>query len=185
MTISKWWSGCKTHVRNLKHIQSHKSGLKGHGCYLHRQNQDIELKFESWVYQRPVTIYKQWSWCQTPVRILLHPSKPHIRPWRTLIFFAPSKSSKSQNVDHWCIKNLWSNQIMIMMPNPNQKIQHPPKSPSGFIGHGCSSHIQNQDKELKLGTCVYQRLVTISKSWSRCQTPVRHLQHSQKPQIRT
>ena len=52
-------------------------------------------------------------------------------------------------------------------------------------GHGCSLHLQNQDREPKLGSLVYQRPVTISKSRSRCQTPVRNLQHPPKPQMRT
>ena len=43
-------------------------------------------------------------------------------------------------------------------------------------GHWCSWHPQNQDTELRSGTWVYQRQVTISKSRSRCQTPVRKLQ---------
>ena len=37
-------------------LQSTKSGLKGHVCSLHLQNQDRESKFGTWVYQRPVTI---------------------------------------------------------------------------------------------------------------------------------
>ena len=56
---------------------------------------------------------------------------------------------------------------------------------SGLKGHGCSLHFQNQDREPKFGICVYQRPVTISKSISGCQTPVRNLQHPPKPQIRT
>merc|ERR1712081_15326 len=35
-------------------LQSPKSGLKCHGCYLHLQNQDREPKFGICVYQRPV-----------------------------------------------------------------------------------------------------------------------------------
>ena len=49
-------------------LQNPKSGLKGHGCCLHLQNQDREQKFGIWVYQRPVTISKSISWCQTPAR---------------------------------------------------------------------------------------------------------------------
>ena len=51
-------------------LQSPKPGLKGHGCSLHLQNQDREPKFKTWVYQRPVTISKSISGCQTPVRTL-------------------------------------------------------------------------------------------------------------------
>ena len=60
-------------------LQSPKWGLKGHGCSLHLQNQDREPKFGIWVYQRPETIYKSISGCQTPVRNLQHPPKPQIR----------------------------------------------------------------------------------------------------------
>ena len=56
---------------------------------------------------------------------------------------------------------------------------------SGLIGHGCSLHIQNQDKEPKFWICMNQRTMTISKSISRCQSPVRNLQRPPKPQMRT
>ena len=39
--------------------------------------------------------------------------------------------------------------------------------------------------EPKFGTWVNQRPVTMFKSVSRCKTPVRILQHPQKPKIRT
>ena len=77
---------------NSSILQSPKWGLKGHGCSLHLQNRDREPKFVSWVYQRPVTISKSRSRCQTPVRNLLHPPKPQMRTYRTWIYFAPSKS---------------------------------------------------------------------------------------------
>ena len=60
-------------------LQSWKSGLKdifvlwelkGHGCSLHLHNQDRAPKFGTWVYQRPVTIFKKRSRSQTPVRNL-------------------------------------------------------------------------------------------------------------------
>ena len=60
-------------------LQIPKSGLKGHRCSLHLQNQDREPKFRSWVYQRPVTISKSRSRCQTPVRNLQRPPKPQMR----------------------------------------------------------------------------------------------------------
>ena len=58
-------------------LQSPKSGLKGHGCSLHLQNQDREPKFGSWVCQRPVTIFKSRSRCQTPAE-----SRPQPDPTR-------------------------------------------------------------------------------------------------------
>merc|ERR1711954_496921 len=47
-------------------LQSPKSGLKGHGCSLHLQNQAREQNFGIWVCQRPVTISKSRSKSQTP-----------------------------------------------------------------------------------------------------------------------
>ena len=44
-------------------LQSPISGLTGHGCSLHLENQVRESKFRSWVYQRPVTLYKLRSRC--------------------------------------------------------------------------------------------------------------------------
>ena len=60
-------------------LQSHKWGLKGHGCSLQFQNQDRETKFQICVNQRPVTISKSISGCQTPVRNLQRPPKPQMR----------------------------------------------------------------------------------------------------------
>ena len=45
-------------VRNLQHPQKPQSGLKGHECSLHLQNQDRELKFGFRVYNIPVTIFQ-------------------------------------------------------------------------------------------------------------------------------
>ena len=59
-------------------LQSPKSGLRGHGHSLHFQNQDRKPKFRTWVYQRPMTISKAISRCQTTVRNLQHPTKPQI-----------------------------------------------------------------------------------------------------------
>ena len=73
-------------------LQSPKSGLKGHGCSLNLQNQDREYKFGSWVYQRPVTISKSRSRCETIVRNLHHPPKPQIKTYKTLVLFGPWKS---------------------------------------------------------------------------------------------
>ena len=100
---------------------------------LYLQNQDREPKFGAWVYQRPDTISKSRSRCQTPVR----------------------------------------------------NLQRPPKPKWGLKGHGSSLHLRNQDREPKLGSWLYERPVTISKSRSRCQTSFRDLQHPHKPQIRT
>ena len=77
---------------------------------------------------------------------------------------------------------------------PNQYKDSKPQSrtfrvlqspPSGLQEHGCSLHFQNKDRVPKFKSRVYQPPVTISKSRSRCQTPVRNLQHPPKPQSRT
>ena len=58
VTISESRSGCQTPVRNLQHPSKTKSGLKGHGCSLHLQNQDKAQKFGTWMYKQPITISK-------------------------------------------------------------------------------------------------------------------------------
>ena len=47
-------------------LQSPKSGLKGHGCSLHLQNQSREPKFRRRVYQRPVIKSKMPNPSQEP-----------------------------------------------------------------------------------------------------------------------
>merc|ERR1711954_144143 len=93
---------------------------------------------------------------------------------------------ESQNSDHECIQG--------QLPYPNQDQDVKPKSGtssilqsprSGLKGHGCSLHLQNQDREPKFGIWVYQRTLTISKSRSGFHTSVRNLQHPPKPQIRS
>ena len=146
----------------------------------------IEPKFGSSVYQRPGTISKSRSRCQTPVRNLQCLPMPQIRTWRTWMFFAPSKSrwrAKVQIVDVSKISD--HIQIIIKMLNPSQEHPASSKPKWGLKGHGCSFHLQNQDREPKFLIWVYQRPVTISKSMSGCQIPVRILQHPPKPQIRT
>ena len=159
-----------------------------------------------WVNQRPVTISKSRSRCQTPFSNFQCPPKPKIRALRTKILSAPSKSRLrakiwimgvpkssdhiqikiqmpipsqepplsfkaqnqdckekdvlftfkikigSQNLDHGCIKDQW------LYPNQDQdsKLQSGTssvlQSPKwGLKGHGCSLHLQNQDKEPKFG----------------------------------
>merc|ERR1711954_594050 len=82
---------------------------------------------------------------------------------------------ESQNSDHWYIKD--------HQPYPNtdqdaklqsvaSSILQSPKL--GLEGHGCSLHLQNQDREPKFRILAYQRLVTILKSISGCKNPVRN-----------
>merc|ERR1712081_169509 len=93
---------------------------------------------------------------------------------------------ESQNSEYGCIKDQW--------PYPNHYQDAKPQSgtssllgspKSGLKGHGCSLHLQNQDRDPKFRICVYQRPMTITKSISGCQTPVRNLQRPPKPQMRT
>ena len=75
--------------------------------------------------------------------------------------------------------------IKIKRLNPSQEYPVFQIPKSGLKGHGRSLPHQIEDGESKFGIWVYQRPVTISKSRSRCKTPVRNLQHPPKPQIRT
>ena len=92
---------------------------------------------------------------------------------------------ESKKLDIRCIKNQWQ--------HPNQDQDATPQSGNSRLlqspirelkGHGFSFHLQNQDREPKLVSWVYQIPVTISKSRPRFQTPVRNLQHPPKLQMR-
>ena len=92
----------------------------------------------------------------------------------------------SQNLGHGCTKDHWPYQNQYPHDKPHSGTSSVLQSPkSGLKGHWCSLHLQNQDREPKFGKWVYQRSVTISKLKSRCQKPVRKLQHRLKPQMRT
>ena len=109
---------------------------------------------------------------------------------------APPASSKAPNQDLRDIDVLFTFKIMIenqnseygctkpQLPYPNQYQDAKPQSgtssvlqspKSGLKGHGCSLHLQTQDREPKFGTMVYKRLVIISKSRSRCQTSIMNI----------
>ena len=60
-------------------FHSPESGLEGHGHSLQLQNQGREPKFELWVYQKPLTIFKSRLRCQIPTRNLQLPSNPQMR----------------------------------------------------------------------------------------------------------
>ena len=84
---------------------------------------------------------------------------------------------ESQNLDHGCVKDQWSYSNQDQDAKPQSGTSRPHQSPkSGHYGHGCSLHLQNQDRVPKFRTWMYQRPLTISKSRSRCHTPVRNLQ---------
>ena len=92
---------------------------------------------------------------------------------------------ESQNFDHGYIKDQQPYQNWDQDAKPQSGTSSVLQSPKwGLEGHGCSLHLQNQDREPKFGWWLYQRSVTISKSRSRCKPLVRNLQHPPKPQIR-
>ena len=93
---------------------------------------------------------------------------------------------KSHNSYHVCIKDQWTYPNQDQNTKPQSGTFHILRSlKSGLKGHGCSLHLQNQDREPNFGSWVNRRPVTISKSRSRCQTPVRNLQGPPKPKRRT
>ena len=93
---------------------------------------------------------------------------------------------ESQYLDHGYIKDQWTYLNQDQDANPPSGTSSVRQSPkSGLRGNGCSLHLQNQYIEPKFGIWVYQRPVTISKSISGYQTPVRNLQRPPKPQMRT
>ena len=114
-------------------------------------------------------------------------SKVQIQDFNDMDVLCIIKTKKdSQNFEVACTKTQW--------PYPNQYQDAKPQSGTssvlqspkrGLKGHGCSLHLQNQDREPKFGSWVYQRPVTISKSRLRCQTPVRNLRPPKKPQMRS
>ena len=82
----------------------------------------IEPNFGSLVYQKPVTISKLRSTCQTPVRNLQCPPKPQRRTYRIWMFFAPSKSRKRAEIQIIGISKTNDHiQIKIKMPNLSQE----------------------------------------------------------------
>ena len=86
--------------------------------------------------------------------------------------------TESQNWEYGCTKGHLS------YPNPDQDAKSQSEttsilqsSNSALREHGCSLHLQNKDRESKSRSWLYKKPVTISKSRSRCQTPVRNLQY--------
>ena len=93
---------------------------------------------------------------------------------------------ESQNLDCGCTKDQWPylNQYQDVKPQSGtSSVLQSPKS--GLKGHGSSLHLLNKDIGLKFKLWMYQKPVTISKSRSRCLTPVRNLQSQPKLQIRS
>ena len=113
-------------------LQSPKWWLKGHGWFLHLQNQDRKPKFQSWWYKKPVTISKSRSRYRNPGRNLLYPPKPQIRTLRTWMFFAPSNQDREPKFGSWVC------QRPVTIFKSRSRCQTPK---SGLKGHGCSLHL--------------------------------------------
>ena len=93
---------------------------------------------------------------------------------------------ESKNSEYGCTKGQWPYPYQYMDAKPQSGTSSILQSPrSGLKGHGCSLHLQNQDREPKFGSWVYQRPVTKYISRSRCRTPVRNLQCPPNSQVRT
>ena len=93
---------------------------------------------------------------------------------------------ESPNSDHGCVKGQWPYSNQDQDAKPQSGTSSILQSPKWWLkGHGCSLHLQIHDRGPKFGSWVYQRLVTIFKSRSRCQATVRKLQLLPKSQIRT
>ena len=93
---------------------------------------------------------------------------------------------ESQNLEHGYIRDPWTYLNQDQDAKPQSGVSGVlQRSKSGLRGHRCSLHLQNTDREQKFWTWLYERQVTISKSRSKCQTPVRNLQHPSKTRIRT
>ena len=122
VTISKSRSRCKTQVRNLQHPQKTKSRFKRHGCSICLQNQYKVSKYWHLVFQRPVTIFKSRSKCQTHIKNLQGHVRPQIRTSMSLMFFTPSKLGRKAKI--WNIgqlKKIDFIQIKIKMPNTHKE----------------------------------------------------------------
>ena len=72
--------------------------------------------------------------------------------------------------------------IKIKVPNPSQEPPESSKAPNEDLKDMDNLlHLQNQDREPKFRPWTYQRPVIISKSRSRCQTPIRNIKHPEAP----
>ena len=71
-----------------------------------------------------------------------------------------TKTNNHPNQDQDCKPQSGTSRIL---QNPKSEVK----------GQVCLLHLQNQDRDPKLGILGYQRSVNIFKSKSRCHTPVR------------
>ena len=92
---------------------------------------------------------------------------------------------ESQNLEHGCTKDQLPYTDEDLVTKSQSGTSSPHQRPKSGLKEWMFFDLQNQDREPKFGTGAYQRPVTISISRSRCQTPVRNLQHPPKTQMRT
>ena len=161
--------------------------LKGHGCFLHLQKQETDAQIHN------VGISKTSGHIQFKIKIhnssqeppkSLKGSNHDLKHTDILCTF--KVKIESQNSEYGWTEDQWPYQNQYQDAKPKSGTSSALQSPKwGLKGHGCSLHLQNQDREPKFRSWVCQRPVTIFKSRSRCQTPVRKIQHLLKPQMRT
>ena len=95
-----------------------------HGYSWILQNYFRQPKFGIWVYQRPVTIQKLRSKCQTPVRNLKHPPKPQSGPHEHRCSLHHEKLKYRAKI--WKLEvSKTSNHIHIRIKMPNHSRNHP------------------------------------------------------------
>ena len=87
---------------------------------------------------------------------------------------------ENKNLEQVCPKDQWQYLNQYQDAKPQSGTCSLLQSPKSGL-KGCSLHLQNQNREQTFGSWVYQKQVTISKSKSRCQCPVRNFQHPQSP----
>ena len=137
-------------------------------------------KFETRLYERPMTISKSRSRCKTPVRNLQHPQKPQMRTLKDMNVLC--RELKLRTGVYQGLLTVPKSRSRCQAQSGTSSILKSLKS--GLKRHGHSMHLQDLDREPKFRTWVYHRPVTISKFRSRYKTPVRNPQHPPKPQIR-
>ena len=123
------------------------------------------------MYKKAVTISKSRSKCQTQsgTSRILKTQNEDLKDMDVLCTF--KIKIESQNSEYGSIKD--------QCPYKNQDQDAKPKSgtsstlqspKSGLKGHRWSLHLENQDREPKFGTWMYQRPMIISKIKSRCKS---------------
>ena len=109
-------------------LQSPKSGVKGHGCSLHLQNQDRDPNLEHGC------IKDQWPYPNQDQNAKLKPgtSKAPNEDLKDMDALCTFKIKiESQNLEYGCTKDQW--------PYQNQYLDAKPQS--GLEGHWCSLHL--------------------------------------------